>query len=52
MAENFLTVCDMLLKFHNLSAKFACNFNDYIIHRTKNFLSFYSKLSKQDALPY
>ena len=27
MAESFVAVCDMLLKFHNLSAKFVCNFN-------------------------
>ena len=26
MAENFVAVCDMLLKFHKLSAKFVCNF--------------------------
>ena len=28
MAESFVAVCDTLLKFHNLSAKFAYNFNE------------------------
>ena len=28
MAESFVAVCDMLLKFHNLSAKYGCNFNE------------------------
>ena len=28
MAETFAAVCNTLLKFHNLSAKFACNFNE------------------------
>ena len=28
MAESFVAVCDMLLKFHNLSAKFVCSFNE------------------------
>ena len=28
MAESFVAVCDMRLKFHNLPAKFACNFNE------------------------
>ena len=27
MAESFIAVCDILLKFNNLSAKFVCNFN-------------------------
>ena len=27
MAESFAVVCDKLLKFHNLSSKFACDFN-------------------------
>ena len=31
-AENFVAVFDMLLKFHNLSVKFVCNFNEKIIH--------------------
>ena len=26
--ESFVVVCDKLLKFPNLSAKFACNFNE------------------------
>ena len=28
MAESFVVVCDMLLKFHNLPVKFVCNFNE------------------------
>ena len=28
MAESFVAACDMLLKFHNLSAKFECKFNE------------------------
>ena len=28
VAESFVAVCDMLLKFHNLSAKFYCIFNE------------------------
>ena len=28
MAENFVAVWDIFLKFHNLSAKFVCNFNE------------------------
>ena len=50
MAESFVAVCDMILKFHNLSAKFTCNFDDYIIHETRKFTSFYLKHSNQDAL--
>ena len=43
MAENFVVVCDMILKFHNLS-------DDYIIHETRKIMSFYLKRSNQDAL--
>ena len=32
MAESFVAVCDILLKFHNLSAKFVCSFNEQIMH--------------------
>ena len=28
MAESFVAVCNKLLKFHNQSAKFVCNFNE------------------------
>ena len=28
MAESFVAVCDMRLKFHNLSAKLVCNFDE------------------------
>ena len=43
--ESFVAICDMLLKFHNLPAKFACSFNGYIIHQTKQFSPFYLKHS-------
>ena len=50
MAENFVAVCDILLKFHNLSVKFVYKFNEKIIHQTRNFLSFYLNHNKHDAL--
>ena len=28
MTESFVAVCNILLKLHSLSAKFACNFNE------------------------
>ena len=49
MAESFATVCNMLLKFHDLPAKFANHFNDYIIHQTRKISTFYLKHSDQDA---
>ena len=51
MAESFVAIYDILLKSHNLSAKFGHNFNENIIYLTRKFSPFYLKHGKQDALP-
>ena len=48
--RKFCSCLRHVLKFRNLSAKFASNFNDYIIHQIRKFSSFYLKHSNHDAL--